>query len=115
VEPLGHGAIRFRHLGNLRQHVTFPVRILRAAALGALPPSVPGALLHRGAFLVRESRDRPQGLLLVDADQVARGIAEGAVANPYGCSVGSWTTSAPLACSRSKAPSRSAVARDHAA
>ncbi len=30
---------------------------------------------------------------------------------PYGCSVGSWTTSASLACSRSKVPSRSAVAR----
>jgi hypothetical protein len=34
---------------------------------------------------------------LLDADQVTRGIADGAVANPYGCSVGSWTTSAPLA------------------
>jgi hypothetical protein len=30
---------------------------------------------------------------------------------PYGCSVGSWTTSAPLACTRSKVPSRSLVAR----
>src|SRR5579859_3911354 len=30
---------------------------------------------------------------------------------PYGCSVGSWTASAPLACSRSKVPSRSLVAR----
>ena len=30
---------------------------------------------------------------------------------PYGCSIGSWTTSAPLACSRSKVPSRSLVAR----
>ena len=30
---------------------------------------------------------------------------------PYGCSVGSWTTSASLACSRSKVPSRSLVAR----
>ncbi len=30
---------------------------------------------------------------------------------PYGCSAGSWTTSAPLACSRANAPSRSAVAR----
>ena len=29
---------------------------------------------------------------------------------PYGCSIGSWTTSASLACSRSKVPSRSAVA-----
>ena len=30
---------------------------------------------------------------------------------PYGCSVGSWTTSASPACSRSKVPSRSVVAR----
>jgi Enoyl-(Acyl carrier protein) reductase len=30
---------------------------------------------------------------------------------PYGCSTGSWTTSASLACSRSKVPSRSLVAR----
>jgi hypothetical protein len=30
---------------------------------------------------------------------------------PYGWSIGSWTTSASLACSRSKVPSRSAVAR----
>jgi hypothetical protein len=30
---------------------------------------------------------------------------------PYGCSVGSWTTSALPACSRSKVPSRSLVAR----
>ena len=30
---------------------------------------------------------------------------------PYGCSVGSWTISASLAWSRSKVPSRSAVAR----
>src|ERR1035438_9816898 len=32
------------------------------------------------------------------ADQVANGIAEGAVSRtPYGCPVSSWTTSAPLA------------------
>ena len=30
---------------------------------------------------------------------------------PYGWSIGSWTISAPLACSRSKVPSRSLVAR----
>jgi len=30
---------------------------------------------------------------------------------PYGCMAGSWMTSAPLACSRAKVPSRSAVAR----
>ena len=29
MEPLGHGAIRFRHLGDLREHVVFPVRLAR--------------------------------------------------------------------------------------
>ena len=28
-EPFGHGAIRFQHLGNLREHVAFPVRLVR--------------------------------------------------------------------------------------
>src|SRR5437867_810709 len=49
MEPLGHGAIRFRHLGNLREHVAFPIRLVRLQLLGAL--------LHRGSFLVRESLD----------------------------------------------------------
>ena len=31
MEPLGHGAIRLRHLGDLREHVAFPIRLaLRA-------------------------------------------------------------------------------------
>src|SRR5258706_8522455 len=30
VEPFGHGAIPFRHLGDLREHVAFPVRLARA-------------------------------------------------------------------------------------
>ena len=47
----------------------------------------------------------------LDADQVARGIAEGAVANAVRLRRGSWTTSASLACSRSKVSSRSLVAR----
>src|SRR5918995_5645134 len=29
VEPLGHGAIRLRHLGDLREHGAFPIRPLR--------------------------------------------------------------------------------------
>src|SRR5438552_10303567 len=54
MEPLGHGAIRFRHLGDLREHVAFSVRLARArgAALGL---QLLGALLHRGPLLVRES------------------------------------------------------------
>jgi hypothetical protein len=47
----------------------------------------------------------------LNADQVARRIAEGAVANPVRLLDGSWTTSALLACTRSKVPSRSLVAR----
>src|SRR5437762_5345581 len=55
MEPLGHGAIRFRHLGNLREHVAFPVRLLRARAAARFRIQFLGALLHRGSFLVRES------------------------------------------------------------
>src|SRR5881409_2379193 len=58
MEPLGHGAIRFRHLGNLREHVAFPVRLLRARAAARFRLQLLGALLHRGSFLVRESLDR---------------------------------------------------------
>src|SRR5215204_5777113 len=29
VEPLGHGAIRLLHLGDLREHAAFPIRLLR--------------------------------------------------------------------------------------
>src|SRR6266704_752377 len=38
MEPLGHGAIRFRHLGDLREHVAFRVGLgrARAAARGCL-------------------------------------------------------------------------------
>src|SRR6266576_2620952 len=54
MDPLGHGAIRFRHLGDLRQELAFPIRLVRLQLLGAL--------LHRGSFLVRESLDRLAGL-----------------------------------------------------
>jgi hypothetical protein len=61
MEPLGHGAIRFRHLGDLREHVAFLVCLARAraAARGHLP--LLGALAHRGSFLVRESLGRLAG------------------------------------------------------
>src|SRR6266498_2589331 len=58
MEPLGHGAIRFRHLGNLREHVPFAVRLFRARAAARFRLQLLGALLHRGSFLVRESLDR---------------------------------------------------------
>src|SRR5829696_2703866 len=49
VEPLGHGAIRLRHLGDLREHGALPFRLLR------FPFQLFGALPHRGPFLGRES------------------------------------------------------------
>jgi hypothetical protein len=52
MEPLAHGAIRFRHFGDLREHGALLVR-LGAAARGRL--QLLGAVLHRGSFLVRES------------------------------------------------------------
>src|SRR2546427_10923180 len=64
MEPLGHGAIRFRHLGDLRQHVTFPVGLLRPRAAARFRPQLLGVLLHRGSFLVRESRSCALGGLL---------------------------------------------------
>src|SRR5437016_3049462 len=55
MEPLGHGAIRFPHLGDLREHGAFPVRLVRprTPALGRL--LLLDVFLHRGSFLVRES------------------------------------------------------------
>jgi hypothetical protein len=53
MEPLGHGAIRLRHLGDLVKHIALPVGPFLVRARFRLELS--GALLHRGAFLVRES------------------------------------------------------------
>ena len=53
MEPLGHGAIRSRHLGDLRQHGALPVRLVARFRL-----QLSGALPHRRSFLVRESRGR---------------------------------------------------------
>src|SRR5713226_7604254 len=47
MEPLAHGAIRFLHHGDLREHGTFPVLLVS--------PQFLDALLHRAVFLVRES------------------------------------------------------------
>jgi len=33
MEPLAHGAFRFRHLGDLREHGAFPVRLARLQLL----------------------------------------------------------------------------------
>jgi hypothetical protein len=55
MESLGHGAIRFGHLGDLREHVAFPVRLARARAAARGRLQLLSALAHRGSFLVRES------------------------------------------------------------
>src|SRR5439155_14393539 len=55
MEPLGHGAIRFRHLGDLREHVAFPVSAVRARTAARLRLPLLDVFLHRGLFLVRES------------------------------------------------------------
>src|SRR5207245_7858824 len=61
MEPLAHGAIRLRHLGDLREHGAFPVRLVRARAAARGYLLLLEVLLHRGSFLVRESCE-----LLVD-------------------------------------------------
>src|SRR5712691_2816386 len=48
VDPLGHGAIRVRHFGDLREHGACVLLLRR----GRLP--LFDELLHRGSFLVRE-------------------------------------------------------------
>src|SRR5206468_1712551 len=53
MEPLGHGALWFRHLGDLPEHVAFPFRPVLVRA--RFRPQLFGALLHRGSFLAGES------------------------------------------------------------
>src|SRR5215213_195390 len=53
VEPLGHGAIRSLHLGDLREHGAFPCRSVLVRTLFGL--QLFGALPHRGPFLGRET------------------------------------------------------------
>src|SRR6266542_1929702 len=69
VEPLAQGAIRFRHLGDLREHGAFPVRLVRARAAARGRLHLLGALLHRASFLVRESLE-----LLVDRGGALGGL-----------------------------------------
>src|SRR5215472_3222245 len=54
MEPLGQGAIRCRHLRDLREQLAFPVRLGRARA-AARAFQLLGALLHRAPFLIGES------------------------------------------------------------
>jgi hypothetical protein len=63
VKPLGHGAIRFLHLGDLREHIVFPVRFVcaprqprRAAAFSSCA---------RSRIAARSSSVNPSGFFLV--------------------------------------------------
>jgi hypothetical protein len=47
MEPFGHGAIRFPHLGDLREHGAFPIPLASLHLLDAIP--------YRASFLLRES------------------------------------------------------------
>src|SRR5437868_2262216 len=51
MESLAHGAIRFSHLGDLREHDPFPVRRIRARAAARGGLQLLDVLLHRGTFL----------------------------------------------------------------
>src|SRR5215211_1365132 len=53
MDPLCHGAIRFWHPGDRREHVAFPLRLVLLGAGFRL--QLFGASLHRGHFLGRES------------------------------------------------------------
>jgi hypothetical protein len=65
MEPLGHGALRFRHLGDLREYVAFPVRPARARA-AARRLQLLGVLPHRGSFLAVKPVDALPAVLLAD-------------------------------------------------
>src|SRR5207247_5217271 len=55
MQPLAHGAFRFRHLADLREDGVLPVRVVRARAAARRRLQLLDALLHRDSFLVRES------------------------------------------------------------
>src|SRR5437879_484576 len=59
MEPLPHGAFRFRHLADLRVDDVFPVCFVRARAAARRRLEFLDALLHRDSFLVRESLELP--------------------------------------------------------
>ena len=61
MEPSGHGAIRFRQRRDGREHGAFPVGLVLVRPRFRL--QLPGASLHGGAFIVRESRG---GLAVAD-------------------------------------------------
>src|SRR6266545_1211963 len=68
MEPLAHGAFRFRHRADLREDGVLPVRLVRARA-AARRLQLLDAVLHRESFLVRESLE-----LLADRDRALGGL-----------------------------------------
>src|SRR5947209_3536589 len=56
MEPLSHGAIRFLHRGDRREHVAFPLHLVLVRARFRL--QLLGTSLHGGSFLGRESLGR---------------------------------------------------------
>ena len=80
-------------------------RRLRRAACTSSSSSV--GFLFRSGFLVGGCRAHRSCWIRT---MLPAGSRTAQSRTPYGCSVGSWTTSS-LACTRSKVPSRSAVAR----
>src|SRR5690606_32805242 len=61
MDPLRDDAVRFRHLGDLRQYLSLRVGLASRAATPRL--QLLGALRHGGAFLIREARRRLRALL----------------------------------------------------
>ncbi len=61
MEPLGQGAIRFRHRGDRRECGALPFRLVLARSGARFRFQLLGAISHRGFFLVRESLNRLAG------------------------------------------------------
>src|SRR4029079_5069702 len=55
MNPLGHGAIRFPHFGDLGEYLAFALPRVRALAASRLMFQLLGPLLHGSAFVVRKS------------------------------------------------------------
>ena len=79
-------------------------------------PGLGGGLAHHVSMDAASTSARSPGSRTPQRTSLIRtwlpaGSRKAQSRTPYGCAVGSWITSAPVACTRSKVPSRSAVAR----
>src|SRR5918992_4936450 len=61
VDPLGHGPIRCRHLGDLREHVALTIRLVRALAPTSCRLPLLDCLLQGGQLLLAECAGRCRG------------------------------------------------------